>query len=192
MTAVASTDILTKIVHLLIIAFRAEASNSMNKKSKSRQRKDDGSAPQKIPCGVCGKLIPRRLRQAHIKYGHQVQDGVSPKEESPAETTKEPVKKAKEPKVRRVSANVISERQIQASKLTKPTGIRIDRKETCSFCKKAKIPVWLYSIPKGDSGYICESCRSLDPVEKRKKPKHIDALDRAVSGGGFETNRRRH
>lgn len=165
----------------------------MSKKTKSQRRIDDVSPPRKLPCGVCGKLIPRRLLRAHIKYAHQDQDGESPKEESHAKATDGDVKKVKVPKVKRVPSSVISARQMQASKLTKPTGIRIDRKEVCSFCKERQNPVWIFSISKNDSGYICGSCRSLDPCKKKKKmPKRIDALDRAVSGGGFETNRRRH
>ena len=98
--------------------------------------------------------------------------------------------KAKQAKERPVKASKVPALQIRAGKITKPVGIRVDRKETCSFCKKAKNPVWRFSIPKGISGYICESCRSPDQVKKKKK--RIDALDRAVSGGGFETNRRKH
>lgn len=164
----------------------------MSEESKSPPRIANGSAPKKLLCEICGKLILRKLIPAHMRYGHQVRDGRPPNEGALAKTIRKRARKAKEAKVKPKEAPQVSKQQLQASKITKPVGIRVDRRETCSFCKKPKNPVWRFSIPKGDSGYICESCRSPSQIRKQKKPKRIDALDRAVSGGGFETNRRRH
>jgi len=85
----------------------------------------------------------------------------------------------------------------------------------CELCNNKINNLWAYSHPGKWKMYICDACRSniikknkskkktetskqaetnkeVKKEKRRKKKKYVDAMILAKSGGGFETNRRRH
>ena len=61
--------------------------------------------------------------------------------------------------------------------------------EFCDQCEEFRQNVWRYDASNRGAVYICGQCV---PVVMDRSFGGIDALDRAVSGGHFEGNRRRH
>lgn len=58
----------------------------------------------------------------------------------------------------------------------------------CSRCGLVRKPVWRYRDSTFDEIFLCSECKTVAFDESRKK---IDALNWST-GGGFESNRRRH
>ena len=73
--------------------------------------------------------------------------------------------------------------------LTSRRGTRVDDGTPCTSCGRKDMTVWRYRESNYGVVHLCCNCKSK--VFERSFGK-VDALDRAVSGGGIETNRRRH
>ncbi len=68
-------------------------------------------------------------------------------------------------------------------------GQKVDEYTKCSQCDKWKLQVWRYAESNQGEVHLCSACKPR--IFDRSFGK-IDALDVAVSGGGFETNKRKH
>ncbi len=68
-------------------------------------------------------------------------------------------------------------------------GSRVEGPKDCSACNKSKSPVWRYSESSRGSVFICAACkpRLFDRSFGTK-----DVMDYAITGGAFESSRRRH
>lgn len=73
-------------------------------------------------------------------------------------------------------------------RLVSQRGTRIDAPCLCSVCNKTTSPTWHYRQSTKGPVNVCLLCKPalLDRSFGKK-----DALDHAISGGGFETSRRR-
>ena len=69
-------------------------------------------------------------------------------------------------------------------------GRRINKQTRCSACREIKMPVWRYPDSTAGVVFICAACKPTIFDESFEEKR--DALDFAVSGGHFESNRRRH
>ena len=67
---------------------------------------------------------------------------------------------------------------------------RINQETRCSACRAIKTPIWRYPDSTAGVVFICASCKPTIFDESFEEKR--DALDFAVSGGHFESNRRRH
>lgn len=87
-------------------------------------------------------------------------------------------------------------KRIKSNKIIKPKlilisrrGKRVDERIECSNCGKLENSVWLYLQSNQGKVSICNECKPsvLDTSFGRK-----DAMDYAILGGAFESDRRRH
>lgn len=74
-------------------------------------------------------------------------------------------------------------------RLISKRGTRVTEPTACYECKKKRSPTWFYRESTKGSVHICGTCKS---ELFNRSFGAIDALDRSVSGGVFESNRRRH
>jgi DNA-directed RNA polymerase subunit M/transcription elongation factor TFIIS len=68
-------------------------------------------------------------------------------------------------------------------------GTRIDTLTECDECGRLKQPVWRYADSNKGTVYICAACK---PEVFTRSYGSIDIMSIAESGGGIETNRRKH
>lgn len=68
-------------------------------------------------------------------------------------------------------------------------GTRVESLQKCYVCKSEKGGTWRYAQSTKGEVHICLACK---PRVFDKSFGKIDALSRSVTGGGFETNRRKH
>jgi len=59
----------------------------------------------------------------------------------------------------------------------------------CGKCRRSSRPLWFFRSTNWGPIFLCSRCKQL---ARRTGRKDIDVLQRALSGGAFEMNRRRH
>lgn len=69
-------------------------------------------------------------------------------------------------------------------------GRRINKQTRCYTCRKIKMPIWRYPDSTAGVVFICAACKPT--IFNESFGEKRDALDYAVSGGHFESNRRKH
>jgi hypothetical protein len=68
-------------------------------------------------------------------------------------------------------------------------GTRVEGPRACTECKQSRAVVWRYARSNLGEVHLCAVCKVRAFERSFGK---IDALDMSVSGGAFESNRRRH
>lgn len=89
-------------------------------------------------------------------------------------------------------ANTLPKRALKPEKLViySRRGTRVNSKKLCNECLTIHTTLWHYSrTSKGDI-YLCTRCKNI--ALSRSRPKSVDALDLATTGGQFEGNRKKH
>lgn len=162
-------------------------------------------------CPTCGafvleKHLPRHLRKVHSTPAERLEQKTALKAEQ--QMRRELKKKALREERRRLGELLvkcpickisIKKKSLKGHKkaahgiglplrLISQRGTRIHVPCMCNICNKTTSPTWHYKESTKGSVNVCLLCR---PALLDKSFGKLDALDHAVSGGGFETSRRR-
>jgi len=84
---------------------------------------------------------------------------------------------------------VDSKKEAKGIILTSQRGTRVDEERLCDRCFKEHEVLWRYAESTQGTVHLCGVCKIK--VYERSFGS-VDALNMSVSGGGFETSKRRH